>query len=170
MESIAKLVPPFVRSIMTDKLIVRLRLLKPGDVVSYDDLTRSCDKEVRSASGRGALQTARHAMLHEQGAVFATLQTIGLKRLSDEEVVETTPSVMRRIRRLGRRQVETLVKGVKDFDRLPNAAKIAHNTSVAQLAAVAQAAGRVEQKRILEMASVSVRDVAKLTLEGFRAK
>lgn len=104
-----------------------LRAVAIGGVISWAQLRDVIGREVRAGQkGYGALQTARHRALRDDNMVFAAVHGEGLKRLTDEEIVETGADTVKRVRRIARKGAEKLL-AVADFDALPNAAKIRHN-------------------------------------------
>lgn len=128
--------PSFQMSIDSRTVYERLIQTAIGETVTYDELTALIGRDIRSPRAMGRLTTARRAVLHENNIVFGVIQKIGLKRLDDIEIVATGQQSVNRIKNLARRCVERLTIGVREFDKLPNEAKVRHNTYVSMVGAV----------------------------------
>lgn len=99
--------PNFQASIETRLLYDRLRKLAVGEIVSYRELTEIISQDVQG-DGRGALQTARRLALRDDAIVCDVVKNIGVKRLSDREVVQSGSHTFVRVRRLAQRGAERL--------------------------------------------------------------
>lgn len=111
---------------------------KVGDTLTWEDMGKVIGRDVRPGStGYGALHTARNRAQMDDGMVFDAIAKVGLKRLSDAEIVNTGQSAIDRVRRAARKGAKRLLS-VKDFGSLPNDLKVKHNAYASLLGAVAQ--------------------------------
>lgn len=113
----------------------RLKKAKVGDVVTYEELTQEVGRDVRGRA-KAALYTARNHALKHAGMVFQAVENVGLKRLSDVEIVESVGGDLKLIRRKARKSATKLTKVA--FDKLPNEQKIDHNAKLSMLGALQQ--------------------------------
>jgi hypothetical protein len=95
-----------------DTLIVerRLRETTPGDIITYDELSKVLGRDVRKHCV-GCLRTARNT-LQGESIFFDTLSGIGLKRLDNDEACKATGHYLTRSRRAARR-------GIKHISHVP---------------------------------------------------
>jgi hypothetical protein len=134
-------------------LVDRLRLIGVGETVPYSVLDTDLKVQTRGAS-RGALQTARRALLRE-GVRFDVVRGIGLKRMSDAEVAKSGARSIRLVRKLANRETAKL-HAVSNFDTLTNEEKVQHNAALSVLGVVAHFS-RPTQVRVLEAAVASAK-------------
>lgn len=116
--------------------MLRDRLAKSniGDVITYSELSDLIGQQVQDRS-RGHLNSAVKSLLTERQMVFGTIRTVGLKRLSDGEIVAVGDEILPRIRRMAKRATQKLM-AVGDFSSLTNDQKIRHNAVVSSLSTV----------------------------------
>jgi hypothetical protein len=116
--------------------MLRDRLAKSniGDVITYSELSDLIGQQVQDRS-RGHLNSAVKSLLTERQMVFGTIRTVGLKRLSDGEIVAVGDEILPRIRRMAKRATQKLL-AVADFNSLTNDQKVRHNAVVSSLATV----------------------------------
>lgn len=108
---------------------------EPGETVTYEEMSEAIGRDVRRFA-RPALYTALRQQVRES-RVFESVPNEGYKRLTDEQVVATqAANGLSRISRTARRTAQR-VQAV-NFDGLSNQSKIAHNTQLSMLGAVAQ--------------------------------
>lgn len=116
----------------------KLKEVPIGSTITWEDLGKVIGRDVHAGSpGYGALTTARRRVQIDDGMVFDAIAKVGLKRLSDAEIVNTGQSIVDRVRRMARKGARRLLS-VANFDALPNEAKIKHNAYASLLGAVAQ--------------------------------
>lgn len=84
---------PFVRSIDTSLLISRLKDLPVGTFVSYEDLSKHIGRTVTGSTG--SLQSARRALLAEEGAIWDCCPGEGIQRLSDDQIATSRQASVR---------------------------------------------------------------------------
>jgi len=111
-------------SIESQRVIERLGQCAPGEFVSYEELSSIAGGDIQKEK-RFALDTGRKRLERDRGLVFGTIKNEGVKRLEDEEIVQTSELGINRVRRQARRSARKLV--CVDFDNLSNEAKIRHN-------------------------------------------
>jgi hypothetical protein len=125
-----------IPELSVDTRLVEQRLMeaKPGDTVPYSELSQIIGRNVQNGA-RHVLTTAINRALGN-GAVFACVTNVGVKRLADVEIVATGDSAARKMRRLARRSVRKLSQ-VVDFAALPKPVQVRHNTLMSVMGAVA---------------------------------
>lgn len=110
-----------------------------GAIVTYTTLSAAIGRDVQR-DARHITLTARRRLLRSDHMVFEPVIDVGLKRLDDIGIVGLGPSIVGRLRRMSKRGAEKLT-AVRDFDALPNAAKVDHNVRLAQLGAIGHLSG-----------------------------
>lgn len=110
----------------------RLRSTQPGDVVSYDELSKLLGRDVREHC-RGNLNTARKTAMHE-GIFFDVRTNEGLVRLDGEQATAASEHHIVRSRKAARRGLDHLAH--VPFDTLSDESKQKHLTASAQLGAI----------------------------------
>jgi hypothetical protein len=111
----------------------KLHEMKPGETVSYADLTALIGKSV--TGNFSALQTAKRSLLKE-GYVFSPVRGEGVKRLTDADVVaqdDITP-IRRHARRIGKKLSTVSYEQLNPAQQLQHTAKA---SIVGMVAAVA---------------------------------
>lgn len=136
----------FQKSADTKVLESLLKEAKVGDVVSYEAMSRALGRDVRQHA-IGAMQSARRAMLAE-GVVFGTQTNVGLVRLNDKEIVESTESDRRKMKRASNRSLRKL--SVVKFEALTEDDKRKHTTMAAQMGAISMFASKSSTRKIEE--------------------
>jgi hypothetical protein len=121
-------------SVDTRLIEQRLMAAKTDEIVPYTELSGIIGRDVQSTA-RHVLNSAINRGL-ANGAVFATVFNVGIKRLADVEIVATGDSAAVKMRRLARRAVRKLSL-VKDFSAMPRQIQVRHNTLVSVMGAVA---------------------------------
>lgn len=114
----------------------RLKTVGIGETVSWGDLAKIIGRDVTAGNGGySALTTARRRALMDDGMVFDAVLKVGLKRLSDQDIVATGQATVDKVRRAARKGNRRLLS-IQDFDALPNEMKVKHNAYVSLLGAV----------------------------------
>lgn len=96
----------------------------------------------------GWLFSARRALRNEKGIIYDAVRGVGLKRLSDVEIVQTADTIVSKLRRTcynGRKRMDA----VQEFDKLPQDLRLKHNATSSLLAAI-QAVSKAKTVRQLE--------------------
>lgn len=158
--------PSFQLSADTRLLIQELRKCQVGATISYAQLSSAVGRDISGATG--ALHSARKRLLRDEQIVFDVVRGEALKRLSDVEIVGTSNSFARRMRRVAQRGVETLT-AIGDFSALPRETQMRHTAAVSVFGVVAE---MTKEKSIhkVEKAAENVRGELPIsqTLEAFR--
>lgn len=123
----------------------RLATMKPGDYVSYAELSTEIAKAVDGTTS--ALHTARRSLLNKDCFVFAVERGKGLKRLVDGEIVSASDQDVNRIRRAAKRGARKLAS-VENYAAMPNDAQLRHTTRLSVMTAVAHMASNTGIKKI----------------------
>lgn len=92
--------PNFRRSYETSRLVEALNKMEPGETLTYGKLSEFASMDVDGATP--ALISARRIVQSENGYITDAVWGVGIKRLTDEEIVEAatkgTASLARRAR------------------------------------------------------------------------
>jgi hypothetical protein len=135
----------------TRLLYQRLRELKPEEVIPYKDLSGLIGRNVQERA-RSTLNAARKKALRDDHVVTEAVINVGIKRLADVRIVETTgDAVRRRIRRASSRGVLKLTS--VNFDALSPQHRIKHNAELSQLGALREFSKDSQTKRIEKIIS-----------------
>lgn len=121
------------RSIYTQQIYKRLIATKPGDFISYDELTKLIGINVQT-EGYGYRASATRIALVEDKMVFGVIPNDGIKRLNDNEIAKLGDSSIRKIRKESKNGIRK-VTAVQDFDALTPESKMKHNSTLSVLAA-----------------------------------
>jgi len=158
--------PSGLVSIDVKTIHARLSKLSIGESVTYDELALLIGREVRSGgSAAWVLQRARHMCLYADGIVIGTLPKIGVKRLSDAEIVDAGQDIVSRVHNMTVTGMRRL-SAIKSYDALTGDRKVkfntytslcgtlSHFTRAKQIEAVSKAAeksgGQLPLQRMLE--------------------
>ncbi len=160
--------PAYRISADTNTLIRILKTAEVGDTIDYERLTAAIGRNVRE-QGRGALDSARKIVQRENGFVFDVVPTVGIKRLSDQEIVKTSDRGRQHINRTARKTAATLTC-VRDYSALPQDLQTKHNAELSILGAIAHASSAKQAERIEQAIGNNGQQVLSLdkTLEHFK--
>lgn len=111
-------------AIETSIALERLSKAKPGETVTYKELSELCGCDVRKR--RDIITTPINKLLSEQSKVFITEHGKGIRLLTNEEIPALGFKDIGRIGKIAKRSVRRLA--ASDYDTLSETAKIAHNT------------------------------------------
>ncbi len=153
-------------SIDVKTIHARLAKLGVGETVTYDELSKLIGREVRTGgSAAWVLSRARHKCLYEDGIVISSVMKVGVKRLSDAEIVDTGQDIVSRIHNMTVTGMRRL-SAIKSYDALTGDRKVkfnaytsicgtlGHFTKSKQVEAVSKAAeksgGQLPLQRMLE--------------------
>lgn len=125
--------PTFELSVDTRLLYQRLAAAAMGEVVAYDDLNDLIGRDVRRRA-YGALASARRKALAEDGIVFDVVPKVGMKRLTDAEIVASTQADVRRLHKASRRAARKVA--CAHYEQLPADSRITHNAVLSLFGAV----------------------------------
>ena len=122
--------PQFKLSIDTQTLVGILEKAAVGDVVPYHTLTEAIRKDV-TTEARGSMDSARRVLMRDKQIVFDCIRGVGLKRLSDCEITETSATFIKQARRKATKGLNTL--GCADYQNLNQEQRNQHNVGAAIL-------------------------------------
>ena len=122
----------------------RLRNTQPGDLVTYDELTKLLGRDVRQYC-KSNMRSARNSLIGES-IFFDCVAGEGLKRLNNEEAVRASDHYRTRARKAARRGLTHLVN--VPFDSLSDESKRKHLAMSAQLGAIELFGSTKSSKRI----------------------
>lgn len=154
----------FTRSSDTRFIIQKLREVEIGEIISYTILADAIAKGVSDL--KGPMSSARRVLLREENMVFEAITGVGLRRLSDTQIVGTATRTARHIRRTARRAVQTL-SAVSDFSKLDRNDQMRHSAAASVFGAVAE----MTTERGITRLQQKIEDKAlpfAATLEAFR--
>lgn len=157
----------FAASIDAGLLADRLATLGVGEPASYADLTAVIGTDVRRGRGLSALRTARRQLQRERQMVFNVERGVGLRRLSDDQVVEAGASYLAKVRRAARRGAK-LVTSVSSYEALPAHLKVRHNAQVSIFGAIEAVAAGKAVARLGERTGAKPLPIS-ATIDAFRA-
>ena len=126
-------------------ILARLKSAKPGDVISYNEMSELIGRNVQKEA-RYIMETARRHAKKDR-IYFGVVTNEGLQRLDDSGKVKAGSGMLGKIRRTSRRAAQTLA-AVENFSELPNELKIAHNTALSVYGIITQATSRRVQEKI----------------------
>lgn len=116
-----------------------------GDLITYEQLSKAIGRDVRKFA-LSSLSSARRGIFNAKRYVFGTEKNVGLRRLNDNEIVDSTEHDRKKLRRAAKRTINKL--GVVDFDNLTPEKKRQHIVASAQMGAVEMFAGKNATKKI----------------------
>lgn len=115
-------------------LMERLEQCRVDDVVTYDELNKIVDRDLQK---NGApLRRARLKLQNEKQMVFDAVRNVGVKRLSDADIVATTAEGFpRKLRKVARRGIRRIAS-VQNFTNLNLNDQNRHNSTMSVLSVV----------------------------------
>lgn len=116
-----------------------------GDLITYEELSKAIGRDVRTFA-QPSLRSARQGVLVSKGIVFGVETNVGLRRLNDEEIVDSIESDRARVRRATRKSLKKLT--VVKFDNLSEEKKRQHVVASAQMGAIELFSTKNATKRI----------------------
>lgn len=114
-------------------LIQRLSKLRMGESISYAELTKEVGKKVTGSFG--ALQTAKKRLLEDENMRFEPVRGVGLRRLTDGEIVSAAKENISRLRKGAKSSSRKLFAA--DFSSLNNREQLNYTTHLSVFGAVA---------------------------------
>lgn len=116
-----------------------------GEVASYGDLSAAIGRDVQRKA-RHILNSAVRRVLREKQVVFAAVNGVGLKRLSDVGVLGVGAQAVTAIGRKSRRTVKKLA--CAQYEALSKPEQTVHNVLVSQLGVLAHITSAGTQKKL----------------------
>ena len=137
-----------------------------GATLSYGEITRSIGRNIQNHYY--LLQAAQKRVEKETGALFSTVRSVGIKRLSSEDIPSVGIAAIRKVRHTARRGYKRL-DGIRVNDLSAEDANkvIAHKSQLGALALVAD--GRKSQILSTEVEKTGNGIPAGRVLEMFKA-
>lgn len=108
----------------TKILTERIAKMEPGELITYDQFTATCGRDVRSVAA-STLQSALHRALSQHDIVCECVRTVGYRRLVGNDLVKAQAAGTKRIHNEARRRVRKL-KTAK-YDDLDQTGKVSMN-------------------------------------------
>lgn len=118
---------------------------KIGDVITYETLSKAIGRDVRTFAF-SSLRSARHGLLQSKNYVFGVQANVGLIRLDDDQIVDSTEDDRKRMQRAAKRSLKKL--GVVVYDNLSEEKKRQHVVASATMGALSMFSGKNAQKKI----------------------
>mgnify|MGYP001166929967 CR=1 FL=1 len=162
---------PTIQQLSIDsKLIAEcLMQVEIGQLVTYEVLSEVIRQDATNDHGRGCIATARRMLQRDHQMVFAAVRGVGLKRLSDAEIVQTGSHSVHRVRSAARRGAKMLT-AVSDFDALAPADKLRHNAHLSVLGAIEAMTSTGAVKKVESKVTAASPLPIAATLEAFGVK
>ena len=159
--------PQFLLSIDVKTCYDRLVAASVGDIIPYEQLEALVGRTVRD-KGAWILASARRRAFTQNSMLFGTISKVGLKRLNDQEIVDTATDAVLRIHQASLRAARRLT-AVRDFDSLDAKYKMRHDVGISALALLAHITKEGQMKKLETAVSKSLRTLPlQKTLEAFR--
>lgn len=136
--------PNFVQAIETRLLIERMKQMAVGDTLEYSEIESITGRKLVRA--RSALDTARSSLLKTDGMVFGTITKVGIKRLADDEIVNSSVTTEKRIGRMSRREIKRL--SCANYNALSQDQKVTHNARMTVFAMAADISSAASVRKI----------------------
>lgn len=155
----------FRRSFETNQLVDALAALQPGAIIGYDELSRLAGREIDGSSA--ALASARRIVESDNAVAFSIERKIGVRRLTDAQIVQDTVGNRTRMQKATKRAVRRLA-AVVDFNALSDSEKRLHQAHATIYSIIGDAASRESVKRI-ERATSDPRSLLSRIIETKRA-
>lgn len=158
--------PTFIASFDVRSLCNLMANTDIGQILSYEEMSKVIGRDVQTEA-RGALVSARRITQRELGYVFGTIYRLGLKRLSDVEIVQTGAQSVVKIHHASRRGADRIANAAPE--KLPIESRVQMNTYLSVLAMVHAVSTEKRLKRLEEkVAQAEARLPLERTLEAFK--
>lgn len=144
--------PIFQMSADSRLLYQHLKTATVGQTILYTDLSAVISKPVSGASP--CLHTAIRRCQNSHEMVFASVRGVGVKRLTDTEIVDESVSLTAQVRRKAKKAANRLML-VNDFSGLPERQKQQHMARASILASVAHITTERQVDRFITAAAGS---------------
>jgi len=156
----------FEPSVDTQVIYTRLKKAEVGDVITYSELNDLIKADVQ-AGARHILHSARSMAVRDDKIVFDCISNVGIKRLTDEEIMGLPTYALRSIGRKCKRTSRKL--HCADWEKMNPADKVKYAASASVLHAIAAVS---KPKKIEELKASIPTDTKVLslgkTLEAFK--
>lgn len=150
-----------IPELSVDTQILERRLLdvSVGEIVSYEELSKTIGRDVQRKAHH-LLTTAVRRVLRDKQIVFAAVHGKGLKRLDDAGVLGVGEAAIAAIGRKSRRTVKKMA--CADYKALKPEERTQHNVIVSQLGVLAHITSSSVQKKLEASAGHEKLPVAKM--------
>lgn len=138
--------PIGVMSIDVKTVYDMLRRCEIGDTVTYEDMEKSIGRSVRYQN-RWILSSACRRLLAQDSMLFGTVSKVGVKRLSDSEIVGVGQDTVQRIHRSALRGTRKL-SAIRNYDGLSKSDKVRHGVQASALGILAHVTKERQLRRI----------------------
>lgn len=128
--------PSFTASVDSVLVGKALSKLKPGEEISYADLEKQVPGRDLRVKHRYILETGRGLALKDSSVVTGCVNGKGLKRLTNEEIVQIPDSSLSHIRRVSKRASRKVL--CSDYEKLSADDKQKFNAGLSVLGAITQ--------------------------------
>lgn len=128
--------PSFTASVDSVLIGKAISKLKPGEEISYDDLEKIVPGRDLRVKQRYILETGRGLALKESSIVTGCVNGTGLKRLTNEEIVQIPDSTLSHIRKVSKRASRKVL--CSDYEKLSAEDKQKFNAGLSVLGALHQ--------------------------------
>lgn len=127
---------PHVGQLSVDSIMLSKRLATAqfGDVINYSELSKLIGRDVQN-DARGCLVTAMKIVRRDNQIVFGTVRNVGIRRLNDDEIVDTPKAAFRRIRNISTKAGRVLA--CADTSKLPPEKQRAASAALSVAGAIA---------------------------------
>lgn len=128
-----------------ESVLLEKRLLdvKPGEIISYDDMSAAAMCDVRASS---LVSRVVRLMVRDHQIVFYTIRRQGIRRAESAEIVTSEQCTPKRVLRMASRSMHRLATA--DYDTLSNEDKLKHSATTSALGAIALFSKPASQKKI----------------------
>jgi len=113
------------RHIYTQELLKRLKKVSVGEIINYNELSKIIGINVRPGfDGYSYQKSARDISERDEKIVFEVVPTVGLKRISKDDVAESSLSMYQEKKKSNIKRVKRRIETVDDdYDKLNENAK-----------------------------------------------
>lgn len=153
----------FKRSYETQALIDALSTVAPGSTITYAALSEAVGMDVSGTTA--ALRMARIILARESQKLFATERKVGVRRLTDTQIVQESHRSRSRIGRESRRAIQRLAC-VQNFAGLSEAERQTHQAHAVIYGMIADAASHKTVKALQSAAVVDGRSLLSNLLQS----
>lgn len=154
------------RSAETELLLKRLKKLKAGEVVPYDELNTLIDGDVQGKQ-YGLLGSARRAAISEDQIVTECVRKVGVKRMDNDGILTIGPQSRKRIHRIAKRTAKKTA--CADYDSYNTEQKLQWNLEMSAATAIAEVTKERSMQKLKSAVSMSQERLPlNKTLEAFK--
>ncbi len=156
----------FDRAIETQAAIDVMRLIERGDIATYLALEKQMGCSPQKG-GRSNVNSARRYLQREHGMVFVAVPNVGYKRLTDTEIVKSSPEALTKSRRASRRAAHRLT--CVEYDVLSKGDKVSHQVHLSLFGAIQAISKADAAKKLTVQVTATMRSLPlNVTLESFK--